>query len=131
MSQELLAAIEADDAMADLLEGYLSDEAGQEPELADGATVLENIEPAVATIKQMVADFEQVGLDMGEPDADIDALCAKMDDLQTRLDACNGWEIDNVLERAMNARSSVSAQAARFFVIFLTKIILCILSWYL
>ena len=79
--------------------GYLP----QEPELADGATVLENIEPAVATIKQMVADFEQVGLDMGEPDADIDALCAKMDDLQTRLDACNGWEIDNVLERAMNA----------------------------
>ena len=79
--------------------GYLP----QEPELNDGDTVLSNIEPAVKEIKQMLEDFEKVGLQMGDPDADMDALMSRMDDLQSKIDACNGWEVDNQLERAMDA----------------------------
>ncbi|CAI5471497.1 unnamed protein product [Closterium sp. Yama58-4] len=36
-------------------------------------------------------------------DADMDKLMAQMERLQTRLDACNGWELDRQLQRAMDA----------------------------
>ena len=39
---------------------------------------------------------------MGEG-GDVDALMAKMDKLQTELDAIDGWEIDRQLGRAMDA----------------------------
>ncbi|KAI8464117.1 MAG: ABC family transporter [Monoraphidium minutum] len=79
--------------------GYLE----QEPALEDGATVAENIEPAVAHIRSMVAEYEAVSQKMAEPDADFDALTKKMERLQDTLDACNGWEVDRQLEQAMDA----------------------------
>lgn len=45
----------------------------------------------------------QVGVQLGEPDADVDALMAKMDRLQTAIDACNGWELDRQVQRATDA----------------------------
>ena len=75
----------------------------QEPPLDDGATVLENVEPALAPVRALVEEFEQVGVQMGEPDADMDALLKRMDSLQTRIDACNGFELERQLERAMDA----------------------------
>lgn len=75
----------------------------QEPLLDDGATVLENIEPGVAPIRDALAEFDAVSMQMAEPDADFDALGKKMDRLQARLDACNGWEVDRQLERAAEA----------------------------
>jgi sulfate-transporting ATPase len=79
--------------------GYLQ----QEPELDDEATVMENIEPAIAETRQLLADFEQVSVDMARPDADIDKLMSKMEHLQNALDACNGWELERQVERALNA----------------------------
>ncbi|KAF5834104.1 putative ATP-binding component of ABC transporter [Dunaliella salina] len=58
--------------------GYLE----QEPQLADGETVMSNIEPAVQHIKDMVAQFESISMQMSEPGADVDALASKMDRLQ-------------------------------------------------
>jgi len=75
----------------------------QEPELKDGETVESNIAPAVKHVRDMVSEFESISLKMGEPDADIDALSAKMDRLQTQIDAINGWEIDRTVEQAMDA----------------------------
>ena len=51
----------------------------------------------------MMQDYSDVSIQMGEPDADFDALAKKMDRLQNQLDACNGWEVDRQLERAMDA----------------------------
>lgn len=39
---------------------------------------------------------------MAESD-DVDALMARMDKLQTSLDAVDGWEIDRQLDRALDA----------------------------
>jgi len=50
-----------------------------------------------------VKEFEEVSLAMGDPDADMDKLMNRMDELQNALDACNGWEVDRQLERAMDA----------------------------
>jgi hypothetical protein len=45
----------------------------------------------------------QVSAQLAEPGADTDALMAKMDRLQTAIDACNGWELDRQVQRATEA----------------------------
>lgn len=79
--------------------GYLE----QEPELKDGDTVASNIQPAVAAVRDMVAQYEAVSVAMGEPGADLEALTTKMDSLQAALDAINGWEIERTVAQAMDA----------------------------
>ena len=75
----------------------------QEPPLTEGKTVLENIEEAVADIKALQTRMDELGIAMGEPDADFDALMAEMGDVQTELDHRNAWDIDSQLEQAMDA----------------------------
>jgi ATP-binding cassette ChvD family protein len=75
----------------------------QEPPLTEGKTVLENVEEGVADIKALQARMDELGIAMGEPDADFDALMAEMGDVQTELDHRNAWDIDSQLEQAMDA----------------------------
>jgi len=75
----------------------------QEPPLTEGKTVQENVEEAVADIKAKMRRFDEIGMEMAEPDADVDALMAEMGDLQTELDAHDAWDIDARLEQAMDA----------------------------
>ena len=75
----------------------------QEPPLTEGKTVLENVEEAVADIKALQARMDELGMAMGEPDADFDALMAEMGEVQTELDHRNAWDIDSQLEQAMDA----------------------------
>lgn len=79
--------------------GYLE----QEPQLDAGATVAENIAPAVQHIRDMLAEFDAVSMAMSEPDADLDALTGKMARLQDQLDACNAWELDRIVDQATDA----------------------------
>jgi ATP-binding cassette ChvD family protein len=79
--------------------GYLP----QEPPLDDGETVMENIEVGVKAVKADLAEYNDVSMQMAEPDCDMDKLMARMDALQTKLDASNAWEIDRVVSRAMDA----------------------------
>ena len=75
----------------------------QEPPLTEGKTVLENVEEGVAHVKALQARMEELGIAMGEPDADFDTLMAEMGEVQTELDARNAWDIDSQLEQAMDA----------------------------
>jgi ATP-binding cassette ChvD family protein len=75
----------------------------QEPPLTEGKTVLENVEEGVADIKALQVRMDELGVAMGEPDADFDTLMAEMGDVQTELDARNAWDIDSQLEQAMDA----------------------------
>ena len=75
----------------------------QEPPLTEGKTVQENVEEAVADIKAKMRRFDEIGMEMAEPDADFDTLMAEMGDLQTDLDAHNAWDLDARLEQAMDA----------------------------
>ena len=79
--------------------GYLP----QEPELDAGETVGENVDAGVAAIKAEIAEFEQISVDMANPDADIDKLMKRMTQLQDKLDASNASEIDRTVDRAMDA----------------------------
>ncbi len=79
--------------------GYLA----QEPELDTSKTVLENVKDGAREIADMVERFNQIGMEMGEDGADFDALGAEMGELQEKIDAVDGWTLDNQLEIAMEA----------------------------
>jgi sulfate-transporting ATPase len=81
--------------------GFLS----QEPALDPKKTVLGNIEEAVAPMKAVLARFEEVSMKLGEPmtDAEMNRLLSEQADLQDKIDAGNGWELDRTLEIAMDA----------------------------
>ncbi|CAM3590023.1 energy-dependent translational throttle protein EttA [Nocardioides zeicaulis] len=75
----------------------------QEPPLTEGKTVLENVEEAVAELKGKMKRLEEAYMEMGEPDADQDALMQETGDLQTELDNANAWDLDSRLDQAMDA----------------------------
>ncbi|RYB96071.1 energy-dependent translational throttle protein EttA [Nocardioides glacieisoli] len=75
----------------------------QEPPLSEGKTVLENVEEAVGEIKGKMKRLEEAYMEMGEPDADQDALMEETGNLQTELDNANAWDLDSRLDQAMDA----------------------------
>jgi ATP-binding cassette ChvD family protein len=79
--------------------GYLE----QEPELDPTKTVLENVKDGARPIADMVDRFNEISALMCEPDADFDVLGAEMGELQDKIDAVDGWTLDNQLEVAMEA----------------------------
>jgi len=54
-------------------------------------------------MKDLIEEFEGIGMKMAEPDADMDALMNRMDKLQSQIDAANGWEVDRQMDQAMDA----------------------------
>src|SRR5688500_12063986 len=81
--------------------GYLP----QEPELDPTKTVLENVKEGAREVADMVDRFNAISAEMGDPkdDTDFDALMAEMGELQEKIDAVDGWSLDNQLEIAMEA----------------------------
>src|SRR6476619_786300 len=81
--------------------GYLP----QEPQLDPSKTVLENVKDGAREVADMVDRFNAISAEMGDPkdDTDFDALMAEMGELQEKIDAVDGWTLDNQLEVAMEA----------------------------
>ena len=88
---------------ARLSPGYSVGMLQQEPPLDEDKTVGENIRMAFGDTLAKVERFNQIGNEMGDPDADVDALMAEMGELQTEIDAASGWDIDSQLSQAMDA----------------------------
>ncbi|AGH97032.1 energy-dependent translational throttle protein EttA [Micavibrio aeruginosavorus] len=87
--------------------GYLA----QEPHLDPSKNVVENITEALKDVKDMVDRFNAIGVEMAEPDADYDSLMAEMGELQEKIDAVDGWELDRTIEIAMDALRCPPADA--------------------
>ena len=79
--------------------GYLE----QEPELDPTKTVLENVKEGARETADLVEHFNAISAEMAEPDADFEKLGDEMSELQTKIDAVDGWTLDNQLEIAMEA----------------------------
>lgn len=86
-----------------LTPGYTVGILQQEPPLDEDKTVGENIEMAFGDIQKKVRRFNEIGEEMAFPDADFDALMAEMGELQTEIDAANGWDLESQLSQAMDA----------------------------
>ena len=51
----------------------------------------------------MLREFDEINMAFAEPDADFDKLLARQAELQDKLDAADAWNIDQRLDRAMDA----------------------------
>lgn len=84
--------------------GFLS----QEPQLDEEKTAREIVSEGVQEIMDLLAAYERVNEAMGleenymDPDK-MDKLLTRQGELGDQIDAANGWEIDSVLDRAMQA----------------------------
>jgi ATP-binding cassette ChvD family protein len=81
--------------------GYLP----QEPQLDPTKNVLENVKEGARDVADMGDRFNAISAEMGDPkdDTDFDALMEEMGELQGKIDAVDGWTLDNQLEVAMEA----------------------------
>ena len=86
-----------------LLDGYTMGYLEQEPYLEPGKTVLEIVKEGVKPITDLLAEFDKVNEEFGNPDADFDKLCARQAEIQEKLDAADAWNLDSNLELAMDA----------------------------
>lgn len=84
--------------------GYLA----QEPQLDPDKTVMEVVREGVGEVMAILKEYEDINEKFGlpevyeNPDA-MEKLMARQGELQDQIDAVGGWEIDNKLERAMDA----------------------------
>jgi len=81
--------------------GYLE----QEPQLDPKLTVEENVLSGLGEVKALVDRFNEVSAKFAEPldDDEMNALLAEQGELQEKIDACNGWELERTIEIAMDA----------------------------
>ena len=88
-------------AQSDINIGYLP----QEPELDEDQDVRGNVQQGVQEIIKLVDDFNAISDKFAEPmsDEEMSELLEKQGNLQTKIDTCDGWEIERVLERAADA----------------------------
>jgi len=86
-------------ALAGTKIGYLP----QEPKLDETQTVREAVEEAVSTVKNAMARLDQVYNEYAEEGADFDKLAKEQGELEDIINANDGHNIDNVLERAADA----------------------------
>ena len=81
--------------------GYLE----QEPQLDDTKTVREIVEEGCAQTVALLKEYEEINLKFCEPmsDEEMSKLIERQGELTEAIDHVNGWEIDSMLERAMDA----------------------------
>jgi sulfate-transporting ATPase len=81
--------------------GYLP----QEPRLDPDRTVGENVEQAFAPLKAAIDRFNEIAARFAEPmePEEMDALLLEQADLQAKIDAEEGWELDRRVEIALDA----------------------------
>ena len=84
--------------------GYLE----QDPKLDPEKTVKKVVQEGVQPVLDLLAEYEAVNMKFGDPEVlddpdKMDALMARQAELQDKIDACDAWNIDNKLERAMDA----------------------------
>jgi sulfate-transporting ATPase len=81
--------------------GYLP----QEPQLDSGKTVLENVMLGLAPTKALLDRWGEISVRFAEP-LDDDAMATLLEEqgeLQEKIDAANGWELERTVEIAMDA----------------------------
>ncbi|GAB3912365.1 energy-dependent translational throttle protein EttA [Larkinella knui] len=83
--------------------GYSVGMLEQEPQLDPTKTVKEVVEEGVQETVDLLKEFDQINEAFGDPDADFDKLIARQGEVQEKLDHLNAWELDNRLEKAMDA----------------------------
>ncbi|MCK9640600.1 MAG: energy-dependent translational throttle protein EttA [Prolixibacteraceae bacterium] len=88
--------------------GYTVGHLSQDPALDPSKTVMGIVQEGAQEVVDLLAEFENINLQFGLPevyeDADkMDKLMDRQAKLQEKIDATDAWNLDNKLERAMDA----------------------------
>jgi ATP-binding cassette ChvD family protein len=85
----------------DIKVGYLP----QEPQLDESLDVRGNVELGMGETMAMLSEYNAIADRFAEPmsDDEMNELLERQGELQTRIDAVNGWEVDRTLEIAADA----------------------------
>tara|TARA_R110000868_G_scaffold4155_40_gene25624 strand:- start:11190 stop:12845 length:1656 start_codon:yes stop_codon:yes gene_type:complete len=77
----------------------------QEPELDPDKDVYGNVLEGMRETHELLQEFEQISLKFAEPmeDDEMNALIEKQGELQEKIDAVGGWDLERKLEIAMDA----------------------------
>lgn len=82
--------------------GYLE----QEPRLDESKTVRENVMDGLGEINHLLREFQQISEKFSDPDLDpelMEKLIERQGVIQEKIEAVDGWEIDQKVEQAMDA----------------------------
>ncbi|MEY3154323.1 MAG: hypothetical protein RL109_741, partial [Pseudomonadota bacterium] len=87
--------------MPHLKVGYLP----QEPQLDEGLDVRGNVEQGLGSTIALIKEFNAISDRFAEPmdDEAMNQLLERQGELQSAIDACNGWEVERRLEIAADA----------------------------
>lgn len=88
--------------------GYSVGMLEQEPELDESKTVIEVVKEGAQEIVDILDEYNKINDDFGLPEVyenpdKMEKLMARQAELQDRIDATNAWELDTMLNRAMDA----------------------------
>lgn len=88
--------------------GYSVGHLAQDPLMDETRTVREIVEEGAANVVAALKEFEEINLRFGEPEVYENAvvmekLMTRQAELQEKIDALDGWNLDYKLERAMDA----------------------------
>ena len=88
--------------------GYSVGHLAQDPLMDENRTVREIVEEGVADVATALREYEEINLRFGEPEVyenpeAMEKLLEKQAELQQKIEALDGWNLDHRLERAMDA----------------------------
>ncbi len=83
--------------------GYTIGFLQQEPHMDNGKTVRQVVSEGVQDVVDLLAEFEKVSEAFGDADADFDKLATVQAQLQEKIEAADGWNLDARLDLAMEA----------------------------
>ncbi len=85
--------------------GYTIGHLEQEPDLDDSKTVREIVEEGVSEISGLLREYDEISAKFGEEmtPEEMDKLLERQGEVQERIEAQDGWELDSRLELAMDA----------------------------
>jgi ATP-binding cassette ChvD family protein len=88
--------------------GYTVGHLSQDPQLDPAKTVMGIVQEGAQEIVDLLAEFENINLQFGLPEVyedpdKMDKLMERQAKLQEKIDATDAWNLDNKLERAMDA----------------------------
>lgn len=81
--------------------GYLE----QEPQLDNSKNVMDNVMDGVGEVRDLLKRFEEVSMKFAEPmtDEEMDNLLNEQAEIQEKIDAANGWDLERTVQIAMDA----------------------------
>ena len=84
----------------------------QEPHLDEAKDVMGNVMDGVGEVAALLHDYDEVLAGWSDPDADFDKLGAKQADLEAKIEAAGAWDLQRMIEIAMDALRTPPGDAA-------------------